>query len=529
MGKTLNEIYQSIINASNAKTGKADPSVTEAVRTLIKGYGTGSGGGSGIIDVDKLPTENIDENAVYRVSGDGVDLYLLMPDGRGYLSDIFGSQEWGATVQYYVVEELPEVTKPSSEFDVHIYILKDNGWAYWDLGDGAQLISGDGMYQMRWATPEEVNALDQADPTNHGVYAVEISSNTLYIYHDGSWVSYKDEEAVDRVVEVAVQIAVGDTIADMNEVIEAMDKVIDVEELPTEDIKENCIYRVPTPAVDAYVVGEGVNAPAGTMGIAPLHLFLAIWWAIGGGSVVEKARYVLVNELPETGWLVRGDTMYMYVTEADGIPYLFNNGAFVPLTEVFAGLNMDNFHYVNYQPTTNDAEGIYVCKKTVYKYFKFMGNKFVELSNVDDVRGDCEDEANEKYYNLIDKSITTVDVGDVLTSIGAFAFTMCHDLQTVRIGKAVASIGESAFWECTSLKTVYICRNNEWPDTGMYNMTIAPDAFLSCTALTDIYVPWAEDHNEYWKECYGDYAGYVTPASEWAPINATVHYNYKGE
>lgn len=56
---------QSLITASNAKTGKSDANLTDAVNTLLEGYGQGGGG---IIEVDELP-EVGEKGVIYKYQG----------------------------------------------------------------------------------------------------------------------------------------------------------------------------------------------------------------------------------------------------------------------------------------------------------------------------------------------------------------------------------------------------------------------------------------------------------------------------
>ena len=51
--------------------------------------------------------------------------------------------------------------------------------------------------------------------------------------------------------------------------------------------------------------------------------------------------------------------------------------------------------------------------------------------------------------------LTTVTIGNSVTSIGESAFSGCSGLTSVTIGRAVTSIGESAFYNCYGLTSVY--------------------------------------------------------------------------
>ncbi len=59
----------------------------------------------------------------------------------------------------------------------------------------------------------------------------------------------------------------------------------------------------------------------------------------------------------------------------------------------------------------------------------------------------------------INDEITSVTIGNSVTSIGDFAFQSCYDLTSVTIPDSVRSIGNDAFANCTSLESVTITSN----------------------------------------------------------------------
>lgn len=63
---SVNKI-KSLTQQIESVTGKSHSNLTVAIQALKDGYESDSGS-SGIIDVTELPRENIDENAVYRVT-----------------------------------------------------------------------------------------------------------------------------------------------------------------------------------------------------------------------------------------------------------------------------------------------------------------------------------------------------------------------------------------------------------------------------------------------------------------------------
>ena len=85
---------------------------------------------------------------------------------------------------------------------------------------------------------------------------------------------------------------------------------------------------------------------------------------------------------------------------------------------------------------------------------------------------------NYAFYNCT--SLTSVTIGDSVTSIGNYAFYNCTSLASVTIGDSVTSIGNYAFYNCTSLASV------ELPEKLT---TIGSYAFGYCSALTSIVVP----------------------------------------
>ena len=79
------------------------------------------------------------------------------------------------------------------------------------------------------------------------------------------------------------------------------------------------------------------------------------------------------------------------------------------------------------------------------------------------------------------KSLTSVTLPDSVTSIGEFAFAECTGLTSIKIPDSVTSIGESAFTDCYGLESVEIGSGVE---------SIGQEAFKSCCdALTSITIP----------------------------------------
>ena len=77
-------------------------------------------------------------------------------------------------------------------------------------------------------------------------------------------------------------------------------------------------------------------------------------------------------------------------------------------------------------------------------------------------------------------SLTSVTIGDSVTSIGDYAFWNCFLLTSVTIGDGVNSIGDGSFCRCSSLVSVTI------PNSVT---SIGSHAFRECSALTSVTIP----------------------------------------
>lgn len=76
--------------------------------------------------------------------------------------------------------------------------------------------------------------------------------------------------------------------------------------------------------------------------------------------------------------------------------------------------------------------------------------------------------------------LTSVTIGNNVTTIEPYAFDYCKGLRSVTFGNSVKTIGESAFVSCASLTSVTIGENVE---------TIGDGAFNSCEKLYSVVVP----------------------------------------
>ena len=127
--------------------------------------------------------------------------------------------------------------------------------------------------------------------------------------------------------------------------------------------------------------------------------------------------------------------------------------------------------------------------------------------------------ATQQYYSVssstiyyIPTSLTSVMIGDSVTSIGSYVFYGCSGLTNITIPSSVTSIGNYAFYGCSGLTGVML------PDsvTG-----IGDRAFYNCSGLTNITIPSSVTSigNYAFSDCSGLTSVHITDLSAWCRIS----------
>ena len=108
-------------------------------------------------------------------------------------------------------------------------------------------------------------------------------------------------------------------------------------------------------------------------------------------------------------------------------------------------------------------------------------------------------------------SLTSVTIGNGVTSIGASAFSRCSGLTSITIPNSVTSIGESAFSYCSGLTELYVAQYVAMRGIGndvfsscaatlrriAFDMTVSnihENAFQECKSLTTVEVASGNEH-----------------------------------
>ena len=125
---------------------------------------------------------------------------------------------------------------------------------------------------------------------------------------------------------------------------------------------------------------------------------------------------------------------------------------------------------------------------------------------------DYSNSSNRPWFSYL-ANITTVVIGNGVTSIGDYAFNRCTSLESITIPDGVTSIDYNAFGHCTSLNNINI------PD-GV--TSIDNSAFTYCTGLTSIEIPASVTTISGWAF---DYCTSLKSVTIYAPKRTTYAYN----
>ncbi len=121
----------------------------------------------------------------------------------------------------------------------------------------------------------------------------------------------------------------------------------------------------------------------------------------------------------------------------------------------------------------------------------FFGCTLLAMVEVSDLSSWCEIEFAGIYSNpacyakrifMDGEIVTTLEIEEGTTSIGAYAFYRFGGLRRVSIPASVTSIGENAFYGCTKLASVKFSDNGSLQEIGEY-------AFYGCGAIKSITLP----------------------------------------
>ena len=114
--------------------------------------------------------------------------------------------------------------------------------------------------------------------------------------------------------------------------------------------------------------------------------------------------------------------------------------------DYWAAAGWDNAGYITVMPIEESEESGDCGNNVTWKLTAIPNNYILTISGT----GDMGDMDSNPLWENYKSDITTVVIGDGVTSIGDYAFYDCTSLTTVSIPASVTSIGDYAFYNCTS-------------------------------------------------------------------------------
>lgn len=154
------------------------------------------GGGSGIIEVPELPTENIDENAIYKVVVDEESTFYIIRNGTIIDEKTFLQSVGLKEVYKYFVDELPAdmLETDTSTGITHGYVINSTGVVYLKVkGPGVILTIGEVAFSN--VGYDKGYTTDITLETQDGVYVQKGKHSEDWFYREsGEWVRITPEQ-----------------------------------------------------------------------------------------------------------------------------------------------------------------------------------------------------------------------------------------------------------------------------------------------------------------------------------------------
>ena len=158
----------------------------------------GNGGGVGtfevIIEVEELPTENIDNNKIYIVNKSSkTEVYFHYGTGYVTLSQlIYGNFKVSPTITYYVVDILPSnpLTSDLATFSsIYCYIYNNIPYVYGNAGQGDNWIKVSDLVSLNSQTQivDNGRTYNIGQESIAGIYAY-YEDKKFYLYSNNKWV-----------------------------------------------------------------------------------------------------------------------------------------------------------------------------------------------------------------------------------------------------------------------------------------------------------------------------------------------------
>lgn len=217
-----NDAVGGVVKVSGKALFTGDVDFSSATVIGLPSSGGGSGSGPLAIQVNELPTENIDDSKIYILNEiKNTELYYF--DGLKYCTlsavvlDIVGVNP---TVNYYVVNELPtnaEITDLQTFNVINCYIFNNVAYVYGNAGSGDEWLRVSAIFAQMGNPAEDKGRIydltDTSVETGLYVYYEELPKK-FYLYSNNEWEAISNgsgltQEKVQEMINTAINGALG--------------------------------------------------------------------------------------------------------------------------------------------------------------------------------------------------------------------------------------------------------------------------------------------------------------------------------
>lgn len=279
--------------------------------------------------------------------------------------------------------------------------------------------------------------------------------------------------------------------------------IIEVDELPTENIDENAVYKIPKKFVDGYAINTGVSLTVSDV----CSLTTEIVNDKPTSNIIESDVSATVPVM-HLYYVLNENDIFIYTNIGNGLMWVSIGQVLPNMIPYFQGITFKgetettNFFpiYVSDDSYKQEFYGYYAVVKPE-QYYKYLNNKWYKFDS---------NNYSDYYLDSISYASSKIVVPSRIKVLRPYAFYHHPRVEQIVIEDGLIAIEESAISWSYYLKSVVI---------GKGIKSIHSSNFYNCEQLTDIYFKGTQE----------EWNAIDTPGGNDLPSNVTYHFNYVEE